>query len=269
MENINVQNLLDNGKIGFRVWRQLSSDQRSSILEQILDGLYDISILNGLAPQLRRRILPEDYLEIQTDFIESSSTKPHNRRRTINAPTNLSLFWTIMSSLSNIARIGFITYLCVTGSYIWTILPIMIIMLIMYILTMTINISFYWKHKEWKRRLIPLFHNVVIFEMIYSSSPPLKATIWLHILAIDVLQLMLCLSFALLYYEYSFYIFIFDIILTIISVLWILIYVYIFVFMKNKTQSHNTTTFIPIDPIRQEEPRNPFEFQGVIIQSAS
>lgn len=53
MEEINIDSLLEDGKIKSKVWKRLTKGQRRYILDQIDDENLDSSILDNIAPQLQ------------------------------------------------------------------------------------------------------------------------------------------------------------------------------------------------------------------------
>jgi hypothetical protein len=65
LQEIDVNSLLENGKIKYKVWKRLTVGQRWYVVEEINDENFDSSILDEIAPQLQRGDLPDDYPHIQ------------------------------------------------------------------------------------------------------------------------------------------------------------------------------------------------------------
>ena len=69
MEVVNIEDVLEDGKIRFRTWREYTHAQRRYVLNEIVDENYSLEILNLIAPQLRVGNLPEDGVVIQNMYM--------------------------------------------------------------------------------------------------------------------------------------------------------------------------------------------------------
>jgi len=72
MEPVDIDNLLENGRLRFRVWRRLSVAQRRYVLGEIDDEYYDVSVLDGIAIPLRVAELPDDYSNVQIGYLSEN-----------------------------------------------------------------------------------------------------------------------------------------------------------------------------------------------------
>lgn len=79
MEFDSIEELLENGKIKFRIWKRLTVDQRLRILDDVLDEVFGIDILDEIAPQLRVDDLPENYRNIQIAYVSENRLQPRSR----------------------------------------------------------------------------------------------------------------------------------------------------------------------------------------------
>jgi hypothetical protein len=58
-EDISINRILENGKIKFRDWRRMTTNQRAFILDEINDDYFSIEILGEIHPDNRHEVLPD------------------------------------------------------------------------------------------------------------------------------------------------------------------------------------------------------------------
>lgn len=87
MEEININSLLEDGKIKYRVWRNLTVEQRYIIMDDVLDEIHDIGILDEIAPSLRFDILPYGHRNIQMAYMSENRLHPRSRESEISRET--------------------------------------------------------------------------------------------------------------------------------------------------------------------------------------
>lgn len=64
MESFDVNSILENGKIKSKDWKRLSVGQRRYVMDQIDDEIYDMDILDLIAPKLRKGELPPSHAKL-------------------------------------------------------------------------------------------------------------------------------------------------------------------------------------------------------------
>ncbi|KAJ3317334.1 hypothetical protein HDV06_001695 [Boothiomyces sp. JEL0866] len=82
---LNVEDFLTDGKIKYKTWKKLTKEERNEIIEYINDEEISEDILSEIAPKNRKKILPEDYSELQLEWREKNNEPRIPSRESVDA----------------------------------------------------------------------------------------------------------------------------------------------------------------------------------------